>query len=298
MYKILVFLDGSKFSLKFLKIILFEPKFKKIGICVSKSKNSTFKRLSHLLLELKQKKNSKIIYNFKENSTKKLKTIFKKDKVDLIFSYYDKKINSKILSKLKIGGINFHPSYLPHNRGRHSTFWAIVNQTPLGASAHFMNNKFDDGPIIIRKKILDDGISDASFYYNKQHDALLQVLKIVIQKLVRKKIRFIKNNIREGSYHNSSEILKKTTYQISDKIKKIDLFNLLRATKVKKNGIFIIENDKKKKLTAEFKIIKKKYSNQFNFINFRDIAENKIDHFFIKAKKKYVKINLKISKSD
>ena len=85
-----------------------------------------------------------------------------------------------------------------------------------------MNNKFDDGPIIIRKKILDDGISDASFYYNKQHDALLQSFENSNSKAGKKKIRFIKNNIREGSYHNSSEILK-TTYQISDKIKKIDL---------------------------------------------------------------------------
>ena len=47
--------------------------------------------------------------------------------------------------------INCHKGYLPDIRGLSATHWAILCGSPYGASAHFINEDLDDGPIIARR---------------------------------------------------------------------------------------------------------------------------------------------------
>ena len=83
----------------------------------------------------------------------------------------DKEID-KILDKIKIGGINFHPSFLPYNRGRHSAFWGIVKNTKLGASAHWLTSNFDSGDIkLYNTSKVDIGRKSTT----KENDSLIRV---------------------------------------------------------------------------------------------------------------------------
>ena len=53
--------------------------------------------------------------------------------------------------------VNFHPALLPKNRGANPYFWAIyLNQKVTGLSAHFMDEKFDKGDIILQEAITID----------------------------------------------------------------------------------------------------------------------------------------------
>ena len=47
--------------------------------------------------------------------------------------------------------INCHKGYLPDIRGLSATHWAILCGGPYGATAHFINEDLDDGPIIARQ---------------------------------------------------------------------------------------------------------------------------------------------------
>lgn len=89
------------------------------------------------------------------NSKEFLKAI-EKLKPDLILvGSWGEKFNTKILSTLPC--INFHPALLPKNRGANPYFWSIyLNQKVTGLTIHFMNEKFDQGKIIMQEAITID----------------------------------------------------------------------------------------------------------------------------------------------
>ena len=59
-----------------------------------------------------------------------------------------RKLNSDVLSSVSQGVINVHPGVLPKYRGSSCVEWAIYNDDPIGNTAHFMSEGYDEGPII------------------------------------------------------------------------------------------------------------------------------------------------------
>ena len=52
------------------------------------------------------------------------------------------------------GCINIHGALLPKYRGRMPSFWVLANgETKTGVTVHYMNEKLDDGPIIVQKEV-------------------------------------------------------------------------------------------------------------------------------------------------
>jgi len=72
------------------------------------------------------------------------------NKFDLGISYcYPKKIKNPLLSKPRLGFVNFHPGPLPEYKGPYEYENAIKNkEIKWGVSAHYMNEEFDTGEII------------------------------------------------------------------------------------------------------------------------------------------------------
>ena len=63
-----------------------------------------------------------------------------------------KKISYKIINIFKKRIINIHPSLLPKFKGL-NTFSRVLekNEKKTGCTVHFVNNKLDDGNILIKK---------------------------------------------------------------------------------------------------------------------------------------------------
>lgn len=59
-----------------------------------------------------------------------------------------RKLTASILDFPKHGVINVHPGVLPKYRGACCVEWAILNDDPIGNTAHFMTPGYDEGPII------------------------------------------------------------------------------------------------------------------------------------------------------
>ena len=88
-----------------------------------------------------------------------------------------RKISNKILNRIEKGVVNIHPGVLPKYRGCSCIEWAILNDDPIGNTAHFMDSNYDTGPIIqtecydfeskssyidIRKKVYYEGFKLAA----------------------------------------------------------------------------------------------------------------------------------------
>jgi len=87
------------------------------------------------------------------NSDKFLSEIKKLNPDLIIVGSWAEKFKGEILSLLPC--INFHPALLPKNRGANPYFWSIyLNQSVSGLTAHFMNERFDRGDILLQEAIV------------------------------------------------------------------------------------------------------------------------------------------------
>ena len=85
---------------------------------------------------------------------------------------YMKIISDKIVNKFENKIINIHPSLLPKFKGLNTFEKALKNkEKKTGCTVHYVNNKMDDGRIILKKK----------FYLDKKDS--VKTLKIKTQKL-------------------------------------------------------------------------------------------------------------------
>jgi methionyl-tRNA formyltransferase len=70
-----------------------------------------------------------------------------------ILAWWPLIIREPVLSSPKQGFLNFHPSLLPFNRGKHTTFWNIVEDVPFGVIIHWVDGGLDTGPVAFQREI-------------------------------------------------------------------------------------------------------------------------------------------------
>ena len=101
---------------------------------------------------------------------------------------YMKIISDKIVNKFEKKIINIHPSLLPKFKGLNTFERALENnEKTTGCTVHYVNNKMDDGKVILNKR----------FYLNNKDN--IETLKLKTQKLEHKAypeaiIKIFRNN--------------------------------------------------------------------------------------------------------
>ena len=94
---------------------------------------------------------------------------------DMIISIYYRYIISREVINIVNGKIfNLHPSLLPEYKGTSSITWAMINQEQeLGYTYHYINEKIDEGDIILQKKLpIYDWETQQSLYYSVMFEAM------------------------------------------------------------------------------------------------------------------------------
>lgn len=108
-------------------------------------------------------------------------------KPDLICSvYYRYLIENNIIAAVDGKIFNLHPSLLPKYRGCSSLTWAIINgETEVGYTYHYINEKFDEGNVILQRKItIEPWDTQLTLYHRVMFDAMDDfdnVVKLVLQ---------------------------------------------------------------------------------------------------------------------
>jgi folate-dependent phosphoribosylglycinamide formyltransferase PurN len=131
-------------------------------------------------------------------------------KPDIIINQAQAILKEDFISIPSIGCLNRHAALLPKYRGRIAPFWAFLNQEKeSGVSIHFIDEKIDNGPIVVQKKVpierFDTFNSLVKKIFNIVPDSFLESLDI----------------IREGNYENTliSNDASKATYYTSPTLK-------------------------------------------------------------------------------
>lgn len=147
----------------------------------------------------------------------------------ILLAWWPYIVKQPYLSIPKIGVLNFHPSYLPYNRGKHYNFWTIVEETPFGVSIHFVDESIDGGDIIFQKRIDKTWEDTGGTLYQKAQDAMFELFVESYPLIVSGKYERKKQNKDEGSFHYSKELDIASQIFLEKEYRAKDLINLLRA---------------------------------------------------------------------
>ena len=150
--------------------------------------------------------------------------------VDLgILAWWPRILRSKLMSYPNLGFINTHPSFLPYNRGKHFSFWAIVEGAPFGVTLHKVDKKIDSGDIVAQSRIYYDWCDSGGSLYYKAQMAMLQLLTEIYPQLRGGTFESIKQDHSSGSFHYAHEIEAASRIELDQYYTGRELINLLRA---------------------------------------------------------------------
>lgn len=85
-------------------------------------------------------------------------------------------LDQKVIESVAKGIINIHPGLLPEGRGLDALQWAIIENRPLGVTAHIINRRVDNGRILKRFEIceyFDDTLIDLSLRLEQAQTTIL-----------------------------------------------------------------------------------------------------------------------------
>ena len=126
----------------------------------------------------------------------------KKFNADIFLVIAFRKLPKKVWQIPKKGTINLHTSFLPDYRGAGPINWVLINgEKHTGITSFFINDKIDQGDIILQKKISIDKNMTAAQLHNQM---IIDGIEIT-----NKTIELIKNNTLKIKIQNQSEKYKK-----------------------------------------------------------------------------------------
>jgi len=138
-------------------------------------------------------------------------------------------ISSALIKLCRNGFINTHPSLLPHNRGKHYNFWALVEQAPFGVSLHLVKEGIDCGDIVAQSSISYDWEDTGSSLYEKAIKAMPNLFKETYPKLHNKDIKFKQQDLSKGSFHLAKELDPASYIELDKNYCARNILNLVRA---------------------------------------------------------------------
>lgn len=124
--------------------------------------------------------------------------------IDLVTSYlYWRKIRKPLIEGPNYGCINFHPAILPDWKGCGGYNVAILNKLPeWGVSAHYVNEKIDEGGIIkVDKFAFDFNTATAQSLEKISQERLVNLYKeVVLQVKDKGKLQTLNVDNTKGTY--------------------------------------------------------------------------------------------------
>lgn len=129
-------------------------------------------------------------------------TLVEKDPEILIVCYYPRILKKEEFEKQPT--INFHPGYLPFNKGMYPHIWPLFDGSPAGVTIHYVTEEVDSGPIIGQKKLQVKPTYTASEFEKITQNEIFELFKRVWPKV--KKGYKGKAQVGLGSHHFAKEI--------------------------------------------------------------------------------------------
>jgi len=138
-------------------------------------------------------------------------------------------IRPMLLTLPRRGFVNFHPSLLPYNRGKHYNFWAIVESCPFGVTIHRVDAGIDSGPVLFQKPIPYSWSDDGGTLFHKAQRAMKELFRESYSALRGGQYAEVPQDPLVGSLHFAKDIESASLIRLDDVYSARTLFNRLRA---------------------------------------------------------------------
>lgn len=191
-----------------------------------------------------------VVFTSRPDKDSEILELVASKEIDLLFCCWFKyRIRARLLDSLNVGAVNIHPSVLPHNKSRHSAFWGIMDETPLGATIHWMDESFDTGDIIGQTTFENDGLISADKVYEQQIALCVELFNEYLPRILKGNAPRVQQHER-GSYHYERDIVTATRFNGSDTITMERLLRLARGTRIGSHGFYIRIGDREFQVSA------------------------------------------------
>lgn len=127
------------------------------------------------------------------------------------------------------GVINLHPAYLPYNRGSYPNVWSIIEQTPAGATLHYIDAGIDTGKIISQKQVEVEPIDTGKSLYKKLEDVCLELFQNTWKDIQSNSIRPWSQSNTQATHHRKADVDSIDEIHLDEAYNARDLINILRA---------------------------------------------------------------------
>lgn len=184
-------------------------------------------RNEYYLDTIKLLKKNKIKHTSNLKYFEKIK-IKKSHNIDFIISvYWPLFIPMDLIRNVK-NSINFHPSFLPLNRGWYPHVYNIINGSQAGVSLHQLSSKFDEGDIWAKKKVKVNLEDNASSLHERLAENILKLFKLKWDLIKQNKIKPKKQKITH-KFNSKKDVTKFDRIYLNKEYKASELFKLLAA---------------------------------------------------------------------
>lgn len=146
-----------------------------------------------------------------------------------LLAWWPKIIQPPLLSLPRCGFLNTHPSLLPHNRGKHYNFWALVEEAPFGVTLHVVEEGIDCGDIIAQAAVPYGWEDDGASLHRAAQVAMIELFKSTYPRIRSLNFERTPQDLEKGSFHYAADIEAASEIDLERQYRARDLLNLLRA---------------------------------------------------------------------
>ncbi len=161
----------------------------------------------------------------------------------IILAWWPYLVKKSLLELPRVGCLNFHPSYLPYNRGKNPNFWTLVDEVPFGVTLHWVDEGIDTGDIAFQAAIEKTWEDTGETMYIKAREGMVRLFKEALPYIKKGDIPRIKQTASRESFHKARELTDASMIDLEKTYRARDLLNILRARTFRPYpGAWFIEN--------------------------------------------------------
>jgi len=147
----------------------------------------------------------------------------------LILAWWPRILPKYMIDIPRRGVVNFHPSWLPYNRGKHYNFWTIVEDSPFGVSLHLVNEEIDQGAILFQAPIEKTWEDNGGSLYEAAKHTMVALFEEHYEDLITGNYVPRRQDLDAGSFHLARELEPASEVFLDKSYQGRELLNLLRA---------------------------------------------------------------------
>ncbi|MBT6170101.1 MAG: hypothetical protein HOH98_05050 [Flavobacteriaceae bacterium] len=211
-----------------------------------------YEDIDNKILKVFKNSKTKIIKN---SNPKEVSKFLSNSNLDFhITVYWPYLLDKETIQKAK-SSVNFHPAFLPINRGWYPHVHSIIDGSKSGVTLHEINEFADKGNIWMQKEINIPLDFDAKMSYELLQNEIILLFKNNWNDIKNNSIKPFKQNETLANYHKKNEINDMDLFDIKND-NNLKVINFLRARSFGNKGFSYFINEKGEKVYMNIKFSK------------------------------------------